>query len=280
MNPQQSKQLADHLNDLGVILYSEVNGIQHKFKLSLKELSPASVIYRKNKQNIEDPDYTLIPVGAAHAIYNIGKKLFDTSKASDYRQRDDQVTGYDYVNTTFGRYVSQTSLDKVIWLADRLVQMMRERADELVSEKYEDNYRDAFLFALRFFSREMTDFRDQLRKYEGEMDLFWSEVKAIYKDLREIEQSIHARGRRQPLSIKDLPTPELRAAFKLRFIPQTYKEYRSEIRYRFVYTGFHPMSFENWEWNDKYLNVNDIRSVRKLLFPGSGSGSQLTLFAT
>jgi hypothetical protein len=113
MEAAQAELLAKALNEIGLLLYVEVNGTQHRFRLRINELSPASVVYKKNRDHIEDTEYTLVPIASAESLKNIGRKLYDSSLSLCYDDQMHELTGFDYVNTEFGRYVSRDSLDKL-----------------------------------------------------------------------------------------------------------------------------------------------------------------------
>ncbi len=267
MNPDQSKYLAERLNEFGVLVYSEVNGIQHQFKLSLKELSPTSVVYQRNAANIADTEYTLIPIEKGRAIYNIGKKIFESGLRNITNEFKDKMSAFDYTGTKYGRYVALKSLPKMRKIANELKTIMWNKADETIKTEYTKYYKETFVFAYRFYSFEMKEFRDQLKILEGQDDLFWEEVKNIYEDLQKIEEDIKKYFPKRKLSMADLERPDVKTAHKLRDVPQTYEQYRGSIGVNFIYTGLHPLSFINHDWKEQYWTIQDFEGARDLLFP-------------
>jgi hypothetical protein len=265
MNESQAEALAKSLNRVGVLLYVEVNGTQHRFKLRINELSPASVVYQRNREHIEDTEYTLLPTAAGESIKNIGKKLFDPGLQFALDDRDHELTGADYVATDFGRYFSIDSLWKYEQVQKNLRTEMRERADALVgAENYRQYYRDAFVRAYHFFSADMDEFRNQLKTMEGELHLFWEEVAKIYNQLAEFERNFTRRQSSRTMRIGDLDAPDLKAAYKLRHVPRTYEEYREDLRLSETITGFHILCFKKWAWRDDFWEIKDFRSARSL----------------
>jgi hypothetical protein len=81
MNSEQSEILASRLNQSGVLVRYEVNGVQHEFILNIKDLLPTSPIFTKNRENIRDTEYTLLPGRMAAPIKSEGKRLFDPEYA-------------------------------------------------------------------------------------------------------------------------------------------------------------------------------------------------------
>ncbi len=266
MERSRAEQLVGVLNEIGVLVEAQVKGTQHRFKLRIEELSPASVIFRENKEHIEDTEYTLIPVRAAESIYGIGKRLFRPRLAPWEGTHDHALGACDYVSTEFGKFVALSSLPKLHEQADRLGRKMQTKADEIVRPEYEEHYRGAFSRAFRFFGAVMADLRRDLRVMDGDLHLFWGEVEQIYNELEEIEEQFVGRGHKRPLRISDLGRPDLTTAFKLRTIPKSYDEFRAGLGISIRYKGFHQLSVEGWNWREEYESVTDFESARKVVF--------------
>ena len=266
MERTQAEQLAGVLNECGVLVDAQVNGTQHRFKLRIEELSPASVIFRENKEHIEDTEYTLIPVSAAESIHGIGKRLFNPAGSFWEETRECVLGACDFVSTEFGRFVALSALPKLRDLAERLTREMQRKADEIVRPDYEAHYRGAFCRALRFFSVGMADFRRDIRVMEGDLHLFWEQVEQIYSDLEEIEEQLSTRTYTRRLRLGDLERPDLRTALKLRAIPRSYDEFRAGLGISILYRGFHPLSFKGWTWRKEFESMTDFESARRIVF--------------
>ena len=266
MERTQAEQLAGVLNECGVLVDAQVNGTQHRFKLRIEELSPASVIFRENKEHIEDTEYTLIPVSAAESIHGIGKRLLNPAGSFWEETRECVLGACDFVSTEFGRFVALSALPKLRDLAERLTREMQRKADEIVRPDYEAHYRGAFCRALRFFSSGMADFRRDIRIMEGDLHLFWEQVDQIYSDLHELEEQFSTGTDNRRLRGSDLERPDLKAAFRLRAIPRSYNAFRAGLGIAILYRGFHPLSVEGWNWRTEFESVTDFESARKIVF--------------
>ena len=247
MDYAHAKKIADALNYLGVLVHFEVNGTQHRFRLSVKDLAPGSPVYEKNKENIADTTYNLLPIVEARIIYQKGKGVFDGLLQYQPIKQRALFDDIDYVGTPYGRFVSRSSLNKLEGLMEKYADWMRGLAKRYFSGKYEEFYRASFVQAYSYFSSDKRDFRNELAILNGKIDLFWEEVRGIYRELQEMENDIRAMSRKRKLGLKDLTDPRHMAAYKLRSIPRNLQDYCNSLGYTTEFLSLHPLEIKRWK---------------------------------
>jgi hypothetical protein len=112
---------------------------------------------------------------------------------------------------------------------------------------------------------------------EGDLHLFWEEVGRIYKDLADIEASFATRRPNRRFGIGELDGPDVKTAYKFRNIPRSYQDYRAELGFSKIVTGFHPLGFAKWEWREDFWSVMDFKSAGTIVF-GRPMAAQPDLF--
>ena len=277
MNLNQSKTIASKCNRYGVLVHYEVYGVQHEFQLSMKRLSPTSVVYKRNKVHIKDTKYVLLPPEIATQIKNVGKNLFDEKYYEDKRESSKMLTGYDYSKTRFGRYLRIESLDKFIDLTKRLTNRMNHIADAAIMHAYDSYYRNSFLIAFEYFAGDMREVRELMEKYSGEFNLFWGEIAELNAELKRIQEQFDKANPNTKFTFSDLSKfskkenlPGLQTAYKLRNVPQNKQDYLDSLGISYILSGFHTESFCNRKWTKEMSNICSFDTVKKyLLLPES-----------
>jgi hypothetical protein len=165
------------------------------------------------------------------------------------------------------RFVALGSVDKMLKAMETLTNEMRKEAARSFGGMYEYHYREAFVRAFQFFAPENAKYRKQLETLNGSFDIAWEEINRIVQHLRELVQAADKAGASTQLRLRDLETPDLQAAYKLRYVPLTLKEYCGRLGFSARYYAFHPLDLINLEINLDKTEVMDMRDVFRLFSP-------------
>ncbi len=274
MTENSASFLAEVCNKFGVLVQYEINGIQHEFKFDTKKLSPTNVVYEKNIDHISGATYNLLPTNIASQIKSIGRKLFDPKVYySKAHKTNNNLTMDDYVRTEFGKYLRIDSINKFKDRIREIESEMKAKADELISNRYAEYYRSSFVTAYQYFSGGMEEFRELSKKYSESLPLFWHEVKIINDELQKLEIEFQSLNPKRSISLQYLARycrkqnlPALQASLKLKHVPQSKGEYLNGLSVAYLLVGFHPRSFINKAWKDKYKSINSYDRTIKYLF--------------
>lgn len=260
--------IASQLNNIGALCQAEVCGTQHQFALSISELSPKSTIYTSNERHIRGTVYTLLPDKLSNEIAKIGRRLFE--HLNEYCPYEEKQKEYHYIRTAFGKFVSLDAMDQVKRVRAKLEDEMRRTAAKLIGDDYVQFHRQAFQIAYDFFRPKNRVFRSQLRLYDGDVKLYWNDVEELYVRLQEMDNKIRALSGQKRLTIRDLVTPEEKAAYRLWRVPRTLEQFQQRLGIWINYLGFHPKSFEVFNPQGRSRRLESLKDAYEFLHPRTG----------